>query len=261
MLKTAVMAGAVALMAGTASASPLTGSFSFTVYSGNTGGNSFLSGNDLPAFSAPAAAAAFTYTGAIDFSNPAAQNAGNAGDLNSTFFASAGNPAPTYGISNYSPIFVQGTFGTAGSPSNANFSTLANFLASSGSASSYAYGSYYVIDLGPLAAGTALTIVHDSGASVYQGSTQIGTTVSGPTAEVTDTVKILTTGDTTLYYSRQNGTPAILDVEVDVPEPASVALLGAGLAGLGVLRRRMRGHRPIEHGLGDRLACGSRQRA
>jgi hypothetical protein len=95
-----------------------------------------------------------------------------------------------------------------------------------------------------LAAGTFLTIAHDSGASVYEGGIRIGATVSGPTAEVTDIVEIPATGDMTLYYSNQNGTPAILDVEVAVPEPGSLTLLGAALAGLGVVRRRMRGVPP-----------------
>jgi hypothetical protein len=235
-LKNALMAGFAALIAtsGVAHADYLTGSVSVRVFTGDTNGAGFNALPGVNPFTAPVAAATFTYTGALDFSNAAAQNTGPTGDLNSTFFASAGSPGPNYGISNF--VTLQGMAPVTGLPGIANYDNVSDFLASSGSGAGYAYGSYYTIDLGTLAAGTVLTITHDDGASVFQGSTQVGTTTFGPTGVVTNSVELTGSGDTTLYYTRQNGTPSIL--EVAVPEPVSMSVLGMSLVGLGLVRRR-----------------------
>jgi hypothetical protein len=230
-----LLVGAIAALAvgpTAAQAAVLTGTFGFTVTTGDTGGAGF---NTLPSstpFAGPTAGATFTYTGALNFNNPAGQNSGPTGDLNSTFFTSAGGVISGYaGTGNFTP-------------GNDNYgSGVAGFLAGSGSASNFAYGSLYKIDLGTLAAGTVLTITHDDGASVFQGSTQVGSTVAGPTTVVTDVVDITTTGDTTLYYSRQNGTPSILEVSA-VPEPSTWAMMILGFLGIGLVayRRKSTGH-------------------
>ena len=194
------------------------------VETANQSGNSFDASLGSPGFnSAGAISANFTYTGPLDFDNTAPQNSNSSGDLNSSFF-SVGTISGYFG------------FGALGAPANANFFGLANFLASSGSASGYQYGSFYTIDLGTLAAGTVLTITHDDGASVYQGLTREGSTTSGATTAVTESVDLTRTADTTLYYARENGTPSIL--EVAVPEPVSLMLVSTGLLGVGLLRRR-----------------------
>jgi hypothetical protein len=167
--------------------------------------------------------ATFTYNGPLSLNDTAAQNGGSSGDLNSNFFVKAN-------IANYSGM------GSLSGPANADFSTLDTFLASSGSASGYKYGSFFTIDLGVLAAGTNLTITHDDGASVYQNGMREGITTDGPTVQVTEMVKLTSTYDTILYYARENGTPSILDVSV--PEPVSMSVLGSGLIGLGLARRR-----------------------
>jgi hypothetical protein len=212
----------IAALPGSAVAAP---TYSMLVQTANQGSNSFDASLGAPGFNSGSAISAnFNYTGNLSFNVGPPQNNNSSGDLNSAFFA---NPAA---ISSYAGA------GSLGAPANANFTTLASFLASSGSAAGYGYGSLYTIGLGTLAAGTILTITHDDGVSVYQGASRIGTTTSGPTSEITESVKITAAGATTLYYSRQNGAPSVLNVAV--PEPASIALFGAGLMGLAAVRRR-----------------------
>ena len=212
----------IAALPGSAVALP---TYHFDVQTNNQGGVPFDAVPGPTGFNPVGAiSASFDYTGPLSFNIGPPQNTTSAGDLNSAFFTN------TAAISGYAGS------GTLPGPSNANFTTLASFLGSSGSAAGYQYGSLYTIGLGTLAAGTILTITHDDGVSVYQGATRIGTTTSGPTSQITETVTITAAGSTTLYYGRQNGAPSVLNVVV--PEPASIALFGAGLLGLAAVRRR-----------------------
>jgi len=215
------VAGFVMLSAAPASAYTITGEEYLTAGGINAGPFTCV------AAAGTEACATFTYSGPLNFSNTAPQNTTNTGDLNSAFFIGAD---------------ISGYVGSGSvTAAAANWDNQADFLASSGSIAGEAYGSLYSIDLGTIFAGTLITITHDDGVALYDNGTLFGGMTSGPTGAITESATVGTSGDIVLYYTRQNGTPSIL--QVTVPEPATIAVFGAALicmAGMAGWMRRSR---------------------
>ncbi len=198
---------ALGLMAGTASAGILTGSFTITIYQGYGAGNSSdpqeqaVSTN--PLINATYLVGTDYYTGALDFAD---------------------------GGTNTIGAFL----GNAGGTSLYNKSGISSLQLSS---APFALTTVFVIT--GTTAGVSGTIWHDDGMTLYQGATVIAGSPA-PTSDIA-TPYSLPAGNFKLVYVSANGLPEVLRVETVPDGGTTLMLLGGALVGIGALRRKFRG--------------------